>query len=140
MTALSVTASQVAWVSGPIEKDQPAGEAFNAGACVYFSGSAWLKAQCDGTAAEAGAEKLGIALATADGVGARLSIAVDDAVVTLGAGAAPAAGTLYAPGRTAGSLVPMADLASTDKVTPFALGIGSNKVQLKRNYNVGAAL
>lgn len=141
MTALSVTASQVVLVSGPVRSDQVAGEAFVAGAGVYKSAAGtWLKAQCDGTAVEAGANELGIALATADAAGARVSVAIDDAVVNLGAGAAAAAGVQYCPGATAGSLVPIADLTSTNKVTPFALGIGSNKVQLKRNYNAGAVL
>lgn len=138
MTALSVTAAQVAWVSGPIEKDAYAGEAFAAGAVVYYSGSQWLKAQCDGTALEAGSENLGIALATADAAGARVSIALPGAIVTLGAGAGPLAGIIYCPGRTAGSLIPSADIASTDKVTPIALGIGTNQVQLQRIYNVGS--
>lgn len=140
MAELAVTAAQVAWVSGPIEKDQYAGEAFLAGACVYYSGSQWLKAQCDGTALQAGSEKLGIALATADAAGARVSIAVDGAIVTLGAAAAPLAGKLYIPADTAGNLMPIADAGSTDKVTPFALGIGSNQVQLQRIYNAGAVL
>lgn len=138
MSALSITAANVAWQSGPVKSDQIAGEAFAAGACVYMSATGtWLKAQCDGTAIEAGSEDLGIALATADAAGARVSVAVSGAVVSLGTGTA---GIMYCPGRTAGSLVPTADLLSTDKVTPFALGVGSNKVQLQRNYNAGAVI
>jgi hypothetical protein len=37
MAALSITAANVAWVSGPIDKDCIAGEAFNAGAIVYLA-------------------------------------------------------------------------------------------------------
>jgi hypothetical protein len=142
MTALTVTAAQVAYVSGPITHDQVAGEAFAAGACLYWNASTgkWLKAQCDGTVAEAGADGIGLALATADASGARLSIALPDAIVTLGAGAAPAAGIIYCPGRTAGSLIPSADLASTDKATVAAIGIGTNKVKVARIYDAGAVI
>lgn len=139
MAALSITAAGVAWVSGPVAADQVAGEAFIAGALVYYNPTTgkWLKAQCDGTAAEAGADGVGMALGTADAVNARVSIALPDAVVTVGTGTA---GVAYAIGRTAGSLVPVADIASTDKLTLAALGIGSNKLQLARVYNAGAVL
>lgn len=139
MAALTITAANVAWVSGPISSDQIAGEAFAAGACVYYNASIgkWLKAQCDGTTAEAGETNIGMALATADAAGARVSIALPGAVVSIGAGTA---GGVYCPGATAGSYVPVADLVSTNKVTVAALGIGSSKLQLSRDYNVGAVL
>jgi hypothetical protein len=138
MTALSITASSVAYQSGPVDSDQVAGEAFSAGALVYRTDDGkWKKAQCDGTAAEAGAEDLGMALFTADAAGARGSVAKPGAIVAVGAGTA---GIVYAPGTTAGSLVPSADLASTNKVTVAAIGIGSNKLQLARIYNAGAVL
>lgn len=138
MAALTITAANVLRVSGPVETDQPAGEAFIAGACVYKADDGtWKKAQCDGTSLEAGANQLGLALATADAVGARVSIAVDDSIVGIGTGTA---GVVYLPGRTAGSLIPAADLLSTDKVTPFAVGIGTSRIQIRRNYNAGAVL
>jgi hypothetical protein len=138
MSALSITASSVAYQSGPVDSDQVAGEAFAAGAAVYRAANGtWMKAQCDGTAIEAGSEDIGMALFTADAAGARGSIAKPGAIVTVGAGAA---GVIYALGTTAGSLIPSADLASTNKVTVAAIGIGSNKLQLSRIYNSGAVL
>lgn len=138
MTALTITASGVAWVSGPIAQDQIAGEAFVAGACVYEADNGtWLKAQCDGTAIEAGSNNLGIALATADAANARVSVALPGAVVTVGTGTA---GIVYAPGRTAGSLVPTADLLSTDKVSPLAILSAANKLLLFRAYSAGSVL
>lgn len=138
MSALSITASAVSLVSGAYRGDQIAGEAFAAGALVYLADAGtWLKAQCDGTAVEAGANLLGMALGTADAAGARVSIATPGAIVSVGTGTA---GIIYAPGATAGSLVPSADLTSTNKVTPAALGIGSNKLQLMHAYNSGAVL
>lgn len=149
MAALSITASQVVYVSGALEKDAVAGEAFTTGDAVYKSDTnTWLKAQCDGTAVEAGANDCGIALFTAAAAGARGSVAIagpsdgqgvsKGAVVTLGAGAAPAAGLIYGPGTTAGSWVPSADWATTNKVNPVLVGIGSNQVQVVRAYNAGS--
>lgn len=139
MAALSITAANVALVSGPVRGDQIAGEAFAAGAAVYLSSadSKWRKAQCDGTALEAGSEEVGIALGSADAANARVSIATPGAVVSVGTGTA---GVIYCFGRTAGTYIPVADLASTDKVTVAALGIGSNQLQLARAYNAGAVL
>jgi hypothetical protein len=139
MTALTVTKAQVVYASGPVLPDAYAGEAIDAGDAVYLNDSGqWLKAQCDGTALEAGANNCGLALATADALGARFSVALPGATVTLGAGAAPAAGTVYFIGATPGDLIPAGDLSSGNKVTPVALGIGTNKVKVLRDYDAGS--
>lgn len=137
-TALTITAASVSLDSGPFDNGI-AGEAFAAGAVVYqrASDSKWLKAQCDGTAEEAGNVDIGVALATADAANARVAIAKPGAVLSLGTGTAA---VVYLPGRTAGSLIPSADLASTDKATIAAIGIGSSKVLLTRVYNAGAVV
>lgn len=141
MTALTITESQVLYVSGNKLGDQVAGEAFTTGQSVYKNTDGkWLKAQCDGTALEAGSEGIGLALARSAADGARFTVALPGAIVTLGAGAAPAAGLIYVPGTTAGSLIPTADLASTNKVTPLALGIGTNQVLILGEYNAGAVI
>ncbi len=139
MVALTITKANVSWVSGPIAADQLAGEAFDAGDAVYqkASDSKWYKAQCDGTPEEAGSEANGMALATADAANARVSIARSGAIVAIGTGTA---GVVYCLGATAGDLVPVADLVSTNKVTVAAIGIGSSRVQLGRLYNAGAVL
>jgi hypothetical protein len=138
MADLSITAASVSLYSGEPLRDQVAGGAITTGDIVYKADNeTWLRAQSDGTAVEAGANGLGIALATAAAAGARLSIASDGCIVTLGTGSA---GVLYVPSATAGKLAPIADMITTSKVTPFALGIGSSQVQLRRNYNAGAVL
>lgn len=139
MAALTITAASVAYVSGPVKGDQIAGEAFAAGAMLYYKASdgKWYKAQCDGTVAEAGADGIGMALSTADAANARVTVAQPGAVVSVGTGTA---GIIYTIGRTAGTLVPSADMASTDKVTPAAHGIGSSQLQLMYSYNAGSAL
>lgn len=137
MTALTITAANVILESGPVEAGI-AGEAFAAGACVYRADNGrWLKAQCDGTAVEAGANELGMALATADVALARVQIALPGAVVAVGTGTA---GVVYVPGDTAGSYMPVADANSTDKVTVAAIGCGTNRLKLGRLYNAGSAL
>jgi len=140
MAALSVTPAQVAYVSGPTAVGAVAGEAFTAGASVYYDAATqtWKNAQCDGTAPEAGQDGNGIALFTADAAGARGTIALPGAIVTLGAGAAPAAGTVYVMGATAGRLDPVGDMVSTNKVTVAAIGRGSNQIQVLRGYDAGA--
>lgn len=139
MTALTITASGVAYVSGPLKKDAIGGEAFDAGDAVYYAVASgkWLKAQCDGTAIEAGSGGLGLALGSCDADGGRVSVALPGAIVTIGAGTA---GIVYVPGDTAGDLMPTADLGSGDKVTPLALGIGSNQVKLLYCYHAGAEI
>lgn len=140
MTALTMTAASISLDSGPHDADAIAGEAFAAGAVVYqrASDSKWLKAQCDGTAEEAGSVALGIALGTADAAGARVSIARDGAVISIGVAAT--AGFYYCPGRTAGALIPTADLASTDKSTLIAQAISTSKLLLQRVYNAGSVV
>jgi hypothetical protein len=138
MAALSITASNVLLYTGTPLADQVAGAAFTAGAAVYKSDSGtWLKAQCDGTAVEAGANGIGIALGTADVAGARVSIAGPGCKVTLGTGTA---GVPYFPGATAGNLNELADLATTNKVTIACIGIGSNRVLVVGAYDAGSVV
>jgi hypothetical protein len=138
MTALSITAANVAWVSGPVDKDCVAGEAFAAGALVYLSAAGtWLKAQCDGTAAEAGQYGLGMALATADAAGARVSIARPGAIVTVAASGLTI-GVPYFVGATAGTMAPYADLSSGNAVVPCAVSRSATQLQLGYLYDSGA--
>lgn len=138
MAALTITAANVSWTSGPVDHGCIAGEAFAAGAAVYLSASGtWLKAQGDGTAVEAGSLGVGLALGTADAAGARVSVARPGAVVAIGTGTA---GVIYIIGDTAGGVHPSTDAGSTDKVTVFAQGVGSNSIQLVYGYHSGAAL
>jgi hypothetical protein len=137
MANLAITAANVGLISGPESGDQVAGEAFIAGALVYLnpSDSRWYKAKASGTAVQAGSAGIGMALGTADAAGARVSIARPGAIVSVGGGAA---GTVYVVSATAGSLAPVADMVSTNKVTVAALGIGGNQLALAYAYNAGA--
>lgn len=141
MSALSITAAQVLLVFGPT-KEVVFGATITQGQAVYFDDATgkWKLAQCDGTVAEAGASGHGIAL-TGGADGQKGIIALPGAKVTLGAGAAPAAGTVYAIGTGAGGINPVADLASTNKVTVLGVGVGGNAVKmLGESYDSGAVL
>lgn len=137
--ALTITAANVAWQDGPIRDGQVAGEAFSAGALVYLSASnTWLKAQDDGTAAEAGSLGLGVALSTADASGARVSIAVSGSTVSLGTGTAA---VIYTNCDAAGGICPSTDNAgSTDKISIVGVGVGSNKLYIAPIYNSGSVI
>lgn len=129
MTALSITAANVSLDSGAHDVDCIAGEAFNAGQALYKSSSdgKWYKAQCDGTADEAGATDYGIALGTASGAGARVSVAKDGAILSVGSTVA-LAGYPYFIGAAYGAIVPFADLVSTNKSTLCAMGYSTSKL------------
>jgi hypothetical protein len=140
--ALSITASNVKLISGDKTDGAVAGEAITAGMGVYqkAADARWYKAQCDGTAEEAGSlVGVGIALGTADAAGAVISVARHGAVVQIGAGTA---GTVYYVGATAGGINPVADLATTNYSTPIAIGVGSSpaRVQIIGKYAPGAVL
>ncbi len=141
MTALSITAAQVLHVSGPT-KEVVFGATITQGQPLYFDTATgkWKLAQDDGSAAENGADGYGLAL-SAGADGQKGIIALPGSKVTLGAGAAPAAGVVYAPGDTAGALVPLSDQAQPDKVLPMCLGVGTNAVKILTDaYDAGAVL
>jgi len=140
MAALTITAANVSRASGPVKHGQIAGEAFNAGAALYYKNSdgKWYKAQDDGTAEEAGAYGFGIALGTAAAAGQEISVALPESIVTLGS--VVTAGVVYTIDDAAGSIGPIADRASTDKVTVIGLGISATQMLVGHMYNAGAVL
>lgn len=125
MAALTLTTSQVHWVSGPTEQGV-SGEALTRGQVVYAStDSKYYKAKGNGTALQARAR--GLALADV-GVGDPILIARPGAVVELGAGAAPTLAVAYYIQATAGSLYPIADVASTNFVTIVGVITSGTKI------------
>jgi len=141
MTALAITVTQVLPAGGPVEHGI-GGEAITQGQAVYYAATGkWLKAQCDGTTAEAGENGYGIALSAAGADGQPVTVAKPGATVTLGTAAAPAAGVVYFVGGAPGALNPAGDLVSTNKSVPLCVGVGANKVKiLDGAYNAGSVL
>lgn len=141
MSALSITAAQVLLVSGST-KEVTFGASITQGQAVYFDAASgkWKLAQCDGSAAEAGADGCGIAL-SAGADGQRGIVALPGAKVNLGAGAAAAAGAVYAIGGTAGAINPLGEIVATNKVTVLGVGVGANAVKLVADaYDAGAVI
>jgi hypothetical protein len=133
MTALSITVTQV--MPGSAATDQftngLAGAAITAGQAVYYDTATetWKLADANDTAATAAAG--GIALnGAASGQPVRVQTAGS---VTLGAAAAMTVGEVYCVSIAAGSIVPVADLLTTNRVT--ILGVASTAAILQLRIN-----
>lgn len=138
MAAITATAASIAWASGPREAGI-AGEAFAAGAILYRSAlGTWLKAQSDGTTAQAGEFGIGVALATADAANAGIVVATDGAIITWSAHLIAAG--LYFLHTTAGSMtLTTADVGSTNYMTVVGIGRSTTSLLLRPVY-AGIAL
>lgn len=128
MANLSVTAAQVKIISGATAV-LTAGEAITAGQPLYrkdADGYAWKAVST--TAAEAAT--IGIALCDC-AAGQQVVYAIDEAVVELGAAAAPTAGMAYAVSDTAGLIQPEGDIGGGEFVTGLGRGIAGNRLRLQ---------
>ena len=126
MADISVTAANVAPVSGPYA-DGVAAVAITAGQAVYqLAAGTWGLAQRDGTQIEAGLYGLGIALNTA-GIGQPLKIGLAGSDVTCGG--TVAVGTVYTLSATAGGWTADA-AASTNYNSVFALGKSTTRLRM----------
>ena len=132
MAALTITASQVLaptdgsgnFVTGVAGADLTAGQS------VYLDASTNTYKLADSNASQATAQAVGIAThAALTGQPVKLQ-GGRGGYLTLGAGAAPAVGTIYCVGATAGSIVPSADLTTGDYVTVLGVGATTNRIQL----------
>ena len=141
-TALSITAANISVVSAPegsILDGQIAAAAITVGQAVYkLDNGTWGLAQGDGTAVEAGANDVGIAISGASAAGQRISVARGGAII--GFGAILTAGLFYIVGDTAGSIYPSADAGTGDKTTLLGQAISTSQLLLIRAYNAGAAI
>jgi len=131
MVALSVTATQVLKGSSAIIEQGLAGATITAGQAVYkdtgVTPNKWKLADADLSAAAAGLNGVGIALnGAADGQ--PIDVQTGGNEFTIGAAAAPAAGTIYCVGATAGTVVPDTDIASGDYVVTLGVGDGTSKI------------
>ncbi len=142
MTAITITAANVSLVSAPsntVLEGQICAAAIGVGQSVYLlDNGTWGLAQGDGTAVEAGANGLGIALNTTAAAGQKLSVAIRGA--TVGYGAVLTAGLFYCVGDTAGSVTPSADNLTTDKSTLLGQAISTSNLLLMGAYNAGAVI
>jgi hypothetical protein len=56
--------------------------------------------------------------------------------ITIGAGAAPAVGTIYCLSATAGGIAPSADLATGNRTTILGVGAATNAIVLRVNSSM----
>lgn len=127
MGDLTITASQVLKGAAAITEERTAGEAITAGQVVYVGtgGKVFLT---DGDVA-ATAVAFGIALNDANAAEAPITIQTRG-TITLGAGAAPAAGTVFVVSLTGGAIALVGDLATGDFVTVLGIGDGSSGMKM----------
>ena len=125
MADLSITAANVAYTSGPVERAYNAGATITAGQAVYLDSatSTWKLAQCDGTAAEVDA--VGIALHAAL-TGQPLAVAKAGAVINIGA--TTATNVPYMVSATAGGVAPLADLDAGKRICYLGFSPGTSGV------------
>lgn len=136
-TDLSITAANVAYSSGGVNKDYNAGEAFTAGQVVYVktSNNKWYKAQCDGTAEEAGSATIfGIALNT--GVASQPAVVQTSGIIT--AGGTVTVGKVYVISAAAGGIAPIDDITtSTQYVTIVGIGATASTIDMSIAKHTG---
>jgi hypothetical protein len=128
MADLSITSTQVLPdVTGGVFNGI-AGGTITAGMPIYLDETTNTLKAADANASAATAAAKGIALHGAS-TGQPLRIQTNGDV-TLGAGAAPAAGAVYVVSATPGGIAPAADLTTGWYTTILGVGIGSNKVRM----------
>ena len=132
MAALSVTASEVLFVSGT-KATGVAAEAITAGQVLYETTAGTIGLADNGVTAKENA--IGISL-NAAGTGQTVSYAKSGSVVTIGATASPAVGQLYCVGETAGNLLPFAEVLQSYKTSIVAICSSSATLTL-RIWNTG---
>lgn len=136
MADLTITASQV--LPGSDSTSQfaqgTAGASITAGQVLYYDSTAATYKLADNNDTQATSVVAGIALhAAGTGQPIRLQTA---GPITLGAGAAPAVGSVYVLSATAGGIAPVADLATGNRTTILGVGGASNTVTLRINSSL----
>ena len=128
MADLTITASQVKAGAGAVEGTGVAGTAVTAGQPVYEDATDGRIKLADSNLSLAAAKARGVAL---HGALANQPIRYQKGgKVIVGAGAAPAKGTIYVASATAGGIAPAADLASGSYATILGVGDGDGGIDL----------
>jgi len=127
MALLTITASQVVSVSGGTFIDALAAATLTAGDIVYLNTAGKFSlARNDLTIIEARA--IGMAL---HGASVNQPMRVQTGgIISLGAGAAPVSGAVYALASTPGGIWLVSDILAAQQVTLIGLGIGNNQLML----------
>lgn len=134
MVDLAITASQV--LPGPDSSSNfvqgIAGAAITAGQTLYYDAPSMSYKLADANDSNVNTSVVaGIALHAA-GVGQPIRMQTSGPI-TIGAGAAPAVGSVYVLSATAGAIAPVADLATGHRTTILGVGGASNTIILRIN-------
>lgn len=131
MADITITAASVVPGSDANVIQGTAGETITAGMAVYYNSttSKWLKAQCDGTAVEAGSGGVGIAL-TGSSNNQSINVQIAGSVTI---GGTVVATTPYIVSATAGGICPYADLASSQYATFLGYASTTGIIVMARN-------
>lgn len=129
MVDITVTATSVVKSTGAQVYTGTLGETVTAGQSVYLKTSTglWMKAQSDGTAEESGYGTLcGIAL---NGGAINQPVVVQfSGRITIGA--TVAIGTIYCVSDTAGGIIPMGDLSSSEYTTVLGTAVTTGIIEM----------
>lgn len=132
MTDLAITAAQVQPGTTDASFAQgTAGATITAGQTVYLDSSSGTYKPANATTSAATAAVVGVALNGASS-GQPLKIQVGG-TLTLGAGAAPAVGTVYCQSTNNGGIAPAVDLATGMRTSILGVGGAANTIILKIN-------
>lgn len=135
MADLSITATQVLPDADGTREYGTAAEAITAGQYVYRDATTltWKLFDANDSTRNTSTAP-GVAL---NGASAGQQIGVQTSgTMTLGAGAAPAVGTIYVASATAGGIAPAADLTTGHVVVVIGVGFTGNKIKL-HNWATG---
>lgn len=137
MAAISVTAANVARVSGEVATGFLAGATITAGQYVYVdtNGAVQVATNATATGSAYGASTYGVAL-NGGGSGQPIAILKPGGVVNIGG--TVAVGKIYALG-TAGGFIPVDDIAGSEYITVAGIGLTAANIQLCSSNTGGVA-
>ena len=139
-TDLTVTAASVQSPSPPPSAPPLlGGETGTAGMSVYLKSSTnkWMKAQCDGTAEEAGyGVRFGVLLNAM--INGQPAVVQESGIVTIGA--TVTVGVMYCISDTYGGICPIAAVPSGSKITIIGIGATSGTIDMAPKAYTGYAV
>lgn len=128
MAALSITAANVAWISGGKNNSYNAGAAITAGQAIYLDSATNTWKLADGDASAAAADCQGIALNT--GVSGQPMTVQTDGTLTIGG--TMTLGEVYFVSTTAGAIIPAGDLANPNRTTIIGVATSTTVLTMTR--------
>lgn len=124
MADLTQTAANVKPLSGGAVALAVGAEALTQGQPLYLDGAKYRRCTAAGTVAQAKCEAIALTPCGVDG-----PVVIARAGMDIDLGATLAVGTVYAVSATTGAIAPIADLVSTNFVTPIGTATTASKLK-----------